>query len=113
MERALTQEWVALEAEITPAYLGLIEREKRNPTVAVVEKICAVMNVSLSEFFAAAASPAEVKDNATQQIILLFSTLSESEKQDFLNIAKSIIQFRKTDVHEVSVRNAVFEDTAP
>lgn len=47
----LSQEQLALAAEITTAYLGQIERNEKNPTVAVVEKICGALGIGLAEFF--------------------------------------------------------------
>lgn len=44
-ERGLTQERVAMESEIDLTYLGGIERGRRNPTVAVVGRIAAVLGV--------------------------------------------------------------------
>lgn len=98
-EKQLTQEWVALEADITPAYLGLIERGKRNPTVTVIEKICGVMDISLSEFFDLSVAPDKETSTLDRQIIAQISNLTEDEKRDFLNIVKSIMQFRKDGIH--------------
>lgn len=47
----LSQEQLALAAEITTAYLGQIERNEKNPTVSVVEKICRALEIGLAEFF--------------------------------------------------------------
>ena len=45
-DRGLSQEQLALQAEITPTYLGQIERNLKNPTVHVIEKLCFSMNLS-------------------------------------------------------------------
>jgi transcriptional regulator with XRE-family HTH domain len=50
-ERGLTQERVALESEIDLTYLGGIERGRRNPSVAVVGRIAAVLGVHPRELF--------------------------------------------------------------
>lgn len=50
-ERKLSQEQLALRSNITPTYLGLIERNVKNPTVKVVEQLCNAMNISLADFF--------------------------------------------------------------
>lgn len=41
----LTQEQLALEAKIDLTYIGGIERGRRNPTVVVLARIAAVMNM--------------------------------------------------------------------
>lgn len=51
LARALSQEQLALEANITPSYLGLIERGKKNPTVRTVEAICNALDIRLRDFF--------------------------------------------------------------
>lgn len=47
----LSQEKLALRANITTTYMGLLERNLKNPTVKVIEQICNQLNISLSEFF--------------------------------------------------------------
>ncbi len=43
-----SQEKVAELAGIHPTHVGLIEREKRNPSLGVAQKICAALGVELS-----------------------------------------------------------------
>ena len=40
IKSGLSQEKLALRAEITTTYLGLSERNLKNPTVKVIEQIC-------------------------------------------------------------------------
>lgn len=39
-QQGLSQEQLALRAEITPTYLGLVERNLKNPTIKIIEQIC-------------------------------------------------------------------------
>ncbi len=48
--RGLTQEQLASEAELDLRYLGGIERGEHNPTVAVLGKLAAVLNVHPAKF---------------------------------------------------------------
>ena len=93
--RGLSQERLALNAGITPAYLGLVEREKRNATVAIIERICMAMNVSLAEFFAVDTAVADSIDATSQQILFEISGLKETEKQLVLQIVKNAIELQK------------------
>ena len=52
VERKLTQEQLAHDAEIDLTYLGGIERGRRNPSVAVVGRLAARMGVHPRDFFA-------------------------------------------------------------
>ena len=49
--RGLTQEAVALEAEIDLTYLGGIERGRRNPTLLVIVRIASALGVSPQTLF--------------------------------------------------------------
>ena len=98
LERGLSQERLALNAGITPAYLGLVEREKRNATVAIVERICAGMDISLSEFFTTDTSAQIAEDSVGKQILFQLSGLSEEEKLAVLHIVKSSMQLRQLGI---------------
>ena len=50
-----------MAAEITTAYLGQIERNEKNPTVAVVEKICGALGIGLAEFFSEKELPERIQ----------------------------------------------------
>ena len=50
--RGLSQERLALEAGIDRAYVGRVERGSENVTVAVLEKIAAVLGVPVATLFA-------------------------------------------------------------
>lgn len=49
--RGLTQEAVALEAEIDLTYLGGIKRGRRNPTLLVIVRIASALGVSSQTLF--------------------------------------------------------------
>jgi transcriptional regulator with XRE-family HTH domain len=51
VERHLTQEQLALGADIDLTYLGGIERGRRNPSVAVLGRLASLLNVHPQEFF--------------------------------------------------------------
>lgn len=51
VERKLTQEQLAHDAEIDVTYLRGIEAGRRNPSVAVIGRIAAVINVLPSGLF--------------------------------------------------------------
>ena len=99
--RGLSQERLALNAGITPAYLGLVEREKRNATVVVLERICMGMDVSLSEFFSAETKDyADADDHIGKQILFLLNGLTNDEKQLVLQIVKNTITLREMNMQK-------------
>lgn len=47
----LSQEQLALEAEMHPSYFGCIERGEKCPTFETLYKICSALNISMSALF--------------------------------------------------------------
>src|SRR5690349_4348231 len=48
----LSQERLALDAQVDRSYVGRLERMLENPTVAILEKLARALRVHLSELFA-------------------------------------------------------------
>ncbi|WP_418988543.1 helix-turn-helix domain-containing protein [Agathobaculum sp.] len=63
--RGWSQETLALQAEINPAFLGHLERGLKSPTIKTLEKIVQALDISLAELFA---DPQPV-DNAKDAVI--------------------------------------------
>jgi transcriptional regulator with XRE-family HTH domain len=80
-ERKLSQEQLALRSNITPTYLGLIERNIKNPTVKVVEQLCFAMNISLADFFSNAQLNNENIDEYSLQLIAQVNNCTDEEKR--------------------------------
>ena len=78
-ERKLSQEQLALRSNITPTYLGLIERNVKNPTVKVVEQLCNAMNISLADFFQTAQF--DDSNDFSLQFLSQINGCSEEEKK--------------------------------
>lgn len=95
-EAHLSQEQTALAANITPAYLGQIERGEKNPTIVTVEKLCSVFRLSLSEFFSDHKYNS-ADDEIIDQISALLANRSEQEKQEVFRVFKSVLKLRDLD----------------
>ena len=48
LEKRISQEGLALEAEVDRSYVSGLERGIKNPTVLILEKLAAVLGVSVS-----------------------------------------------------------------
>ncbi|MGN1157670.1 MAG: helix-turn-helix domain-containing protein [Agathobacter sp.] len=94
IQEGLSQEQLALRAEITPAYLGLIERNAKNPTVKIIEQICNALSVSLSEFFTTHSFPNSPLDPVSFQILSQITNRSKEEKQLILQLVKNTLNLR-------------------
>ena len=49
VERSLSQDGLALEAGVDRTYVGRLERSIENPTVSILDKLAAALNVHVSE----------------------------------------------------------------
>lgn len=95
LKKHFSQEQIALRAGITPAYLGQIEREEKNPTVKLVEKISNALDISLSELFSNQENLISYTDSIEENIIFEIRELSEKERSEILSIIKHVIKFKK------------------
>ena len=69
LSEGFTQEQIAHIADITPAYLGRVERGEMNVTVFTLEKICNALNITLADFFSPARNYNADIDEISMQII--------------------------------------------
>lgn len=51
VQRGLSQEALAAEAEVDRSYVGRLERKLENPTVLLLERLAEVLDVQLTELF--------------------------------------------------------------
>jgi transcriptional regulator with XRE-family HTH domain len=51
VEQGLSQENLAVDAQIDRTYVSRLERGLENPTVAVLERLADALNVKIEEFF--------------------------------------------------------------
>ena len=50
-ERGISQERLAADSEVDRAYVSEIERRRGNPTVDLLDKLAAALDVPIAEFF--------------------------------------------------------------
>lgn len=93
-QRGFTQEEIALRADITTSYYGQIERGSANPSVALLEKICAVMGISISDIFTDADTNPLSIDALSMQIIHQINGKSDEEKELILSMIKTAFRLQ-------------------
>ena len=64
LDRGLTQEALAVDAEIDRTYVSRLERGLENPTVAVLEKLARALSSNIEELFRARARRRVVRMSA-------------------------------------------------
>lgn len=50
-ERSFSQEQLALRADLTTSYIGMLERGLKSPTVDTLDKISGALEISIEELF--------------------------------------------------------------
>lgn len=90
----MSQEEVALKAGITTAYYGLVERNQKNPTVGMLEKICGALNVNVADIFAENIPVTKDIDAVSMQILNQLNGKTDKEKEMILQIIKQILKLQ-------------------
>lgn len=95
LQNRLSQEQLAFSAEITTAYLGQLERNEKNPTVAVLMKVCNALDVEISEFFSERPLQQKEVDRVSMQILQQLKDQDEEVKIIILQLIKIVLKLRK------------------
>jgi transcriptional regulator with XRE-family HTH domain len=51
VQRDLSQEQLAADAEIDRTYVGRLERALENPTIGLLDRLAAVLGIAIADFF--------------------------------------------------------------
>ena len=97
LERGFTQEEIAFRADITPSYYGQIERGTANPTISILNKICEVMGIRITDIFTEANTNLFNIDKTSTQILYFLSDKTEEEKATALALIKTAFKLQKPD----------------
>ena len=91
--KKMSQEDLALAAGINPSYIGHIERGLKCPTIDTLNRICAVLDITLSRFFDFD-SETNLTDNS-KNIELISRNLSGISQEKSEKITKIIVDIIK------------------
>jgi transcriptional regulator with XRE-family HTH domain len=87
----LTQESLALSANIGVSFLGDVERGTKKPSIDSLEKILSVLNISFGEFFDFTPN---LDSPALKKLNMELHRLSNTEIEAIYNIVKEIVSLR-------------------
>lgn len=98
-KNGISQETLALIAEINPAYVGQIERGLKSPTINTLKKLADALGVSLAMLFTPISdieeSLSEIRKHEIEKIMLSINRLDDKELILFSQLITDIINFRK------------------
>lgn len=92
--KSLSQEKLAWQANITPSYLGQLERGLKSPTINTLEKISSALNISLVELFSSPITFTKDQQNALRQIEFQIRDLSSEDLYRLSNIIQNIMEIK-------------------
>lgn len=98
-KNGISQETLALIADLNPAYVGQIERGIKSPTINTLKKIADALGVSLATLFTPIADEkehlSEIRRYETEKIMLSINRLNDNELILLSQIITHMINFRK------------------
>lgn len=94
-EKGLSQEQLALNADITTTYLDMIERNDKNPTIKVLGRICDALDVTLAIFFSNDETIDKSMDETSYKIMAHVNMCNSSEKRVLLHVIKYMMKFKE------------------
>ncbi|MCM1235123.1 MAG: helix-turn-helix domain-containing protein [Ruminococcus flavefaciens] len=93
-QKKLSQEALAFESEIHPAYLGRVERGEKCPTVETLYKISKGLKIPLSELLDVSSEVKPTNTEAMHRIQTAMQCLSDEEAVEAAEILEKIIAFK-------------------
>ncbi|MBD2872912.1 helix-turn-helix domain-containing protein [Paenibacillus arenilitoris] len=98
-KKGLSQEQLALRAEINASYMGQVERGEKNPTIDVLSKIAHALQIPIEQLVNVAsakdAPPDGDGEDYADKIAHQLNGLSLKEKEAVYKFVKQLVQFKE------------------
>ncbi|MFF2480616.1 helix-turn-helix domain-containing protein [Paenibacillus sp. NPDC058071] len=95
--RGLSQEQLALRAEINASYMGQVERGEKSPTIDVLGKIAGALQCPLEQIVQVSGSRQESEVSYADKIAHQINGLTAKEQEAVYKLVKQVIQFKDID----------------
>ena len=94
--RGLSQEQLALQAGINPAFLGHLERGLKSPTITTLDKLVRTLGITFEELFAEnTGATDQTREAALQRLQLLVRALSAEQLNKLSDMIQAVLAFPK------------------
>jgi transcriptional regulator with XRE-family HTH domain len=94
-QRGLSQEKLALKADLNSSFLGLVERGQKSPTIDSLEKIATALDVTLEELFSFDYNRSVKADHTfMEKISFQLHGRTEMEQEAVYQFIKQLLAFR-------------------
>lgn len=98
-KNGISQETLALIANVNPAYVGQIERGIKSPTINTIKKLSNALGIDLATLFSPIPDTkehlSEIRKLETEKIMLSINRLNDSELILLSQLITDIVNFRK------------------
>jgi transcriptional regulator with XRE-family HTH domain len=93
--RGLSQEQLALKANLNTSFIGAIERGVKKPTVDTLEKIITALDISVQDFFN---FEIDFSKNDTSDVLnklnYILKDFNQNQQTTIYNLVKQIVTFK-------------------
>lgn len=89
--KKMSQEALAFDSDIHPAYLSQVERGDKCPTIETIYKICLGLKISMSELMDFSLEPTPTSEEAVHRITLALSKVSADKAIRIANIVEEMV----------------------
>ena len=103
LEAGLSQVRLAWAADITPAFVGQLERNMNSPTAKTLEKLAGALNLSVAEIFSDPAALDVEQKAALRQITHQLRDFSAEEMRCVSAVIKQMQEMRRLEKKKGSV----------
>ena len=94
-DKGLSQEQLALKANLNTTFLGQVERTIKKPTIDTLEKIVNALDITFEDLFSFERNAIKYKDSTiTDKIAFELNGRSKEEQTEIYNLVKQILYFR-------------------
>lgn len=90
-----SQETLALQADMNPAFLGHLERGLKSPTVKTLEKLAAALDISMAELFSEPQPISDEKEALLTELRDLLQGLSAESLRKITVILQNILSLER------------------
>ncbi|MHA7964334.1 helix-turn-helix domain-containing protein [Paenibacillus sp. CAU 1782] len=95
----LSQEQLALRADINASYMGQVERGEKNPTIDVLSKIASALGTPLEKLVQIDehTEQSEASNRVSEKIAHQLNGMSVKEQEAVYRFVKQLVQFKELD----------------
>lgn len=93
--KKMSQEALALESDIHPAYLSQVERGEKCPTVETISKICKGLKIPMPELMDFTVEPQSTAYEAIERIKTALANVSDEKAVKIAQIVEEIVNISK------------------